>query len=266
LLHRKIKPLLLRRTKSEVVKELPPKTEIVQKIPLSDSQKDLYETLRGTMNQTIRAAIEAKGLNNCKLVVLDALMKLRQVCCHPDLVQWPEKPKHLESSKLTHLMSLTEKGIKEGRRLLLFSSFTSMLEKIETELDGRNIRYCKITGETKDRQEEVRKFQAEDSPFPVFLISLKAGGTGLNLTRADMVIHYDPWWNPAAERQATDRAYRIGQKNPVFVYKLITEETVEDKILQLQEKKKDLVDNLLTNKGTLADLNEELIQDILNGW
>jgi SNF2 family DNA or RNA helicase len=180
-------------------------------------------------------------------MILDALLKLRQVCCDPRLVKL-DKAKHVDqSAKLELLMTLLPEMLEEGRKVLLFSQFTSMLALIEEELIANHIVYAKLTGQTKNRDEVIAHFQEGDAK--VFLISLKAGGTGLNLTAADTVIHYDPWWNPAAEQQATDRAYRIGQDKPVFVYKLITEDTVEEKILKLQEKKQMLANGLYSDGG-----------------
>ena len=170
--------------------------------------------------------------------MLDALLKLRQVCCDPRLVKTPAAAKVKESAKLELLTSLLPELIAEGRRVLLFSQFTSMLALIEAELDARRIDYVKLTGETRDRKTPVERFQR--GAVPLFLISLKAGGTGLNLTAADTVIHYDPWWNPAVEQQATDRAHRIGQDKPVFVYRLLAAGTVEERMRALQQRKTDL--------------------------
>ena len=168
-------------------------------------------------------------------MILDALLKLRQACCDPRLLSLESARNVHASAKLEMLMDLLPELLAEGRRVLLFSQFTTMLSLIEVELFQRGLPYVKLTGQTRDRATPVERFQSGE--VPLFLISLKAGGTGLNLTAADTVIHYDPWWNPAVEQQATDRAYRIGQDKPVFVYKLITEGTVEEKILGLQARK-----------------------------
>jgi len=204
-------------------------------VELEGGQRDLYETIRLMMDDKVRKAISAKGLERSRIIVLDALLKLRQVCCDPRLVKLDTAKKVKKSAKLERLMELLPELIEEGRRVLLFSQFTSMLELIEPELAKHGIDYVKITGDTKDRETPVKRFQAGE--VPLFLISLKAGGTGLNLTAADTVIHYDPWWNPAVEKQATDRAHRIGQDKPVFVYKLIVKDGVEEAIQQLKEKK-----------------------------
>lgn len=236
-LAKRVKPFMLRRTKKEVVTELPSKTEIIRRVELEGEQRDLYETIRVSMHEKVRQEIAARGVEKSHIIVLDALLKLRQVCCDPALLKSVEAAKTVkESAKLDELMDFLPQMIEEGRKILLFSQFTSMLSRIEDRLTALGIEYVMITGQTKDRETPVREFQ--EGKVPLFLISLKAGGTGLNLTAADTVIHYDPWWNPAVEDQATDRAYRIGQDKPVFVYKMITTGTVEDKILDMQEIKR----------------------------
>jgi len=244
-LRARLGPLILRRTKDQVATELPPKTILVHPVDLTSAQRDLYETVRATMDKQVREAIAARGLEQSQFAILDALLKLRQICCHPALLklQTDDAKKAKRSAKLDYLFELLDTLFAEGRRVLLFSQFTSMLELIERELNVRRISYLKLTGDSKDRGSLVERFQ--NDPIPIFLISLKAGGTGLNLTAADTVIHFDPWWNPAAEAQATDRAYRIGQDKPVFVHKLICSGTVEDRIHQLQQKKSLLADSLL---------------------
>ncbi len=242
-LARRIAPFLLRRTKAEVAQDLPAKTDIPRTCELVGAQRDLYETIRATMQDKVRTAIAEQGFKKSQIVILDALLKLRQVCCDPRLLAIPAARRVKESAKLELLMSLLPDMLAEGRRILLFSQFTSMLTLIEQELDEREIDFVKLTGQTRDRETPVNRFQAGE--VPLFLISLKAGGTGLNLTAADTVIHYDPWWNPAVEDQATGRAHRIGQLNPVFVYKLYTEGTVEEKILALQERKRSMVAGVL---------------------
>ncbi|MHA3738751.1 DEAD/DEAH box helicase [Pseudomonas sp. Eth.TT006] len=233
----RIKPFLLRRKKDQVATELPPKTEIVHWVDLSDGQRDVYETVRVAMDKKVRDEIARSGVARSQIIILEALLKLRQVCCDLRLINMPLTAKALRSGsgKLVSLMEMLEELLGEGRRILLFSQFTSMLALIEQELQQREIAYSLLTGETKDRRTPVKDFQG--GKVSLFLISLKAGGTGLNLTAADTVIHFDPWWNPAVENQATDRAYRIGQNNPVFVYKLIARGTVEEKIQALQQEK-----------------------------
>jgi len=243
LLARRVAPFLLRRKKEQVVTELPPKTEIVQNVELTGAQRDLYESVRLAMHERVRAEVDAKGLSRAHIIILDALLKLRQICCHPQLLSLASAQKVKESAKLELLMDLLPEMLDEGRRILLFSQFTSMLALIEAELASKKIPYVLLTGQTRDRATPVAQFQKGE--VPLFLISLKAGGTGLNLTAADTVIHYDPWWNPAVENQATDRAHRIGQDKKVFVYKLMTVGTVEEKIAALQARKRELVEGLL---------------------
>ncbi|MEN5240146.1 MULTISPECIES: DEAD/DEAH box helicase [Pseudomonas] len=240
----RIRPFLLRRTKEQVATELPAKTEMIHWVELSDAQRDTYEAVRVAMDKKVRDEIARNGAARSQIIILDALLKLRQVCCDLRLVQGTEsKGNFADKGKLGSLLEMLEELLSEGRKVLLFSQFTSMLALIEFELEKRGIRYSLLTGDTRDRRAPVQQFQNGDSE--VFLISLKAGGTGLNLTAADTVIHYDPWWNPASENQATDRAYRIGQDKPVFVFKLITRGTVEEKIQQLQQEKAALAAGLL---------------------
>lgn len=245
----RIMPFLLRRHKEDVARELPAKNEITHWVELSDAQRDLYETVRLAMDSKVREEIDRKGLARSQIVILEALLKLRQVCCDLRLVKNQAAPHARSSSsgKLDSLLEMLTGMIGEGRRVLLFSQFTSMLALIEEALTKRGIRYVTLTGSTRDRRAPVERFQAGE--VPLFLISLKAGGTGLNLTAADTVIHYDPWWNPAVENQATDRAYRIGQDKPVFVYRLITRGTVEERIQQLQRRKAELAAGVLEGTG-----------------
>ncbi len=239
----RVAPFLLRRTKDQVLQDLPSCTEIVRWVELSGAQRDLYEALRVAFDKKLRDALAAHGVGRSQIVILDALLKLRQACCDPRLVKLDSARNVTASAKLEELLRLVEELLDEGRRILLFSQFTTMLDLIEAELQQRGIGYTKLTGQTHDRDTPVRDFQ--EGRVPVFLISLKAGGTGLNLTAADTVIHYDPWWNPAAEAQATARAHRIGQDKPVFVYKLLGRGTVEEKILALQTRKQGLAEHLL---------------------
>ena len=257
-LARRVRPFLLRRTKAEVASELPPKTEIIRTVELAGAQRDLYESVRVTVDRAVRAEIERVGLAKSQIAILDALLKLRQVCCDPRLVKMTAARLVAESAKLALLAEMVPKLIEEGRRILIFSQFTSMLALIEEKLHELGIDYVLLTGDTRDRERPVKRFQALE--VPVFLISLKAGGTGLNLTAADTVIHYDPWWNPAVETQATDRAHRIGQLQPVFVYKLIVAGSVEERIVEMQHRKADIASAILAGtdlaatKLTQADL------------
>jgi hypothetical protein len=260
-LRQRLAPLILRRTKDEVAKELPPKTELIHLIELHTAQKDLYETVRATMNKRVRDAIAARGMDGFQMVFLEALLKLRQICCDPRLLHDEFAQQVNDSAKLDFLTDLLGVLIEEGRRILLFSQFTSMLSLIEEHLVRQSIPYLKLTGASKDRGALVAEFQS--GKVPLFLISLKAGGTGLNLTAADTVIHYDPWWNPAVEAQATDRAYRIGQDKPVFVHKLICQDTVEQRIHQMQHEKKALADDLLANPGIMRKVDTEMMNALL---
>jgi SNF2 family DNA or RNA helicase len=254
LLHRKLKPFILRRTKENVVKELPPKTEIIKYTQFGEKQAKLYETIRITMEEKVKEAIANKGLNASHLTILDALLKLRQVCCDPRLLKL-NKDIH-ESAKLDLFLEIIDELLEEDRKILVFSQFTSMLAIIEKELQIREIEYVKLTGATKNREKVINEFK--NSGVKIFLISLKAGGVGLNLTEADTIIHYDPWWNPAVENQATDRAYRIGQDKPVFVYKLIVENTIEQKIIELQKKKANIQNSVYDENDVNFDKNELL--------
>ena len=252
---RRVRPFLLRRTKSGVAADLPPKHTILRRISLGPEQRELYETIRGTLHDTVRQQLARLGAAQGSIVMLDALLKLRQVCCDPRLVKLPSARLVAGSSKLDDLMDMIGEMVLEGRRILLFSQFTSMLDLVKPRLAEAGIGFVELRGDTRDRAEPVRAF--ENGQVPLFLISLKAGGRGLNLTSADTVIHYDPWWNPAAEEQASDRAHRIGQTKPVFVYKLIAADTVEDRILQLQQRKADLASIALNGDGELAALDVE---------
>lgn len=248
-LNRRLAPFLLRRTKDAVVKELPPKTEIIQYVELDGPQRDLYETIRIAMEEKVRKEVAKLGLSRSHIIILDALLKLRQVCCDPRLLKVDSSMKKAaKSAKMELLTDMLPELIAEGRRILIFSTFTEMLGLIEQLLNELKLPFVKLTGQTKDRKTPIEQFQ--NGEVPLFLISLKAGGTGLNLTAADTVIHFDPWWNPAAENQATDRAHRIGQDKPVFVYKIVTKGTVEEKIIAMQAKKQALADGIYSDKST----------------
>jgi SNF2 family DNA or RNA helicase len=241
-LRARLTPFILRRTKQLVATELPLKVETVMSVELGGKQADLYETIRLSMEQAVRQAITDKGLAKSQIAILDALLKLRQVCCDPRLVKTEAATKVKTSAKLEQLMEMLPEMLAEGRRILLFSQFTSMLSLIEDELRQRKLNWTKLTGQTQKRDEVISRFTSGE--VPIFLISLKAGGVGLNLPQADTVIHYDPWWNPAAENQATDRAHRIGQTQSVWVIKLVAQGTIEERILALQERKAELAREL----------------------
>jgi superfamily II DNA or RNA helicase len=267
-LKKQVAPFILRRLKKDVAKDLPPKVENVVYCELTSAQQKLYlKLLEQTKADVFSVTAEGKAKSSTQ--ILGALLRLRQVCCDPRLLSADLSDGVTESGKLEALTDMLEELISEGHRVLLFSQFVEMLKLIRPWLDKKGIPYEYLTGETPPdkRAEAVERFN-NTTTSPVFLISLKAGGTGLNLTGADYVIHYDPWWNPAAEDQATDRAHRIGQTKSVFVYRFIARGTVEEKILKLQARKRELVDAILTtNKGaagklfTLDDLRDILTPD-----
>ncbi len=258
-LRRRVAPLILRRMKEDVAPELPAKTRVVKSIDLGGRQRELYEAIRVAAHAEVRKVVRSKGIAASTVDILGAIMKLRQACCDPRLVRIGSAREVERSAKLDALMTMVDDMLARGRRILVFSQFTSMLQIISAQLSARQVRHVTLTGATRDRQALVDEFQA--GLAPVFLISLKAGGTGLNLTRADTVIHYDPWWNPAAQAQATDRAYRIGQDKPVFVYDLIVAGSVEERILALQERKRALADGILSREG--GALSAEEVEDLL---
>jgi len=255
-LRARITPFMLRRTKALVAGELPPKVETVMPVEMTGAQADLYETIRLGMEKTVREALQSKGLAKSQITILDALLKLRQVCCHPQLVPLDAANKVKTSAKLEQLMALLPEMLAEGRRILLFSQFTSMLTLIEAELKKRQLPWVKLTGQSQRRDAIIEQFTG--GQVPLFLISLKAGGVGFNLPQADTVIHYDPWWNPAVEAQATDRAHRIGQTQSVWVIKLVAQGTIEERILALQERKAQLASSLY---GDAAGRKEPLFTE-----
>ena len=259
----RIRPFILRRTKSAVATELPPKHTILRRIVLAPDQRELYETIRETMHARVAQGIAERGIARSHVLVLDALLKLRQVCCDPRLVKLANTDLTGSSSKLADMLEMVSEMIAEGRRILLFSQFTSMLDLMKAPLTAAGIRFVELRGDTADRAEPVRAFEAEE--VPLFLISLKAGGRGLNLVSADTVIHYDPWWNPAVEDQASDRAHRIGQTKSVFVYKLIAADTVEERIVEMQERKAALANIALTEDGVALPAMDEDDIDYLFG-
>lgn len=260
-LNQRLSPIFLRRNKELVAKDLPPKTEIIERVEFDEHQRDLYEMVRIRVYDNLLQEFQKKGINASKIAILDAILKLRQVCCDPRLLKTKQKKQGAKSAKLGHLMGMIPQLIEGGSRVLLFSQFTSMLELIEAELHAEGIEYSILTGQTINRQEQVARFQ--NRQVPLMLLSLKAGGVGLNLTEADTVIHYDPWWNPAVENQATDRAHRIGQTKKVFIYKLIVNGSIEEKILDLQQRKKTLASVMSEEHGTQSlDLSRDDIDEI----
>ncbi|MGL5136277.1 MAG: SNF2-related protein [Beijerinckiaceae bacterium] len=262
LLARRIRPFILRRTKAEVARDLPPKTEITETVQLEGAQRDLYETIRLAMQKKVRDALARQGLARSHIIVLDALLKLRQASLDPRLLKEQGATAQAGSAKLRRLMELLAILIDEQRRVVVFSQFTGMLDLIEEQLAVASISFVRLDGQSRNRTELTQLFQ--DGDAPVFLVSLKAGGVGLNLTAADTVILFDPWWNPAVEDQAIDRVHRIGQGKPVFVHRLVAEGTVEEKMEALKTKKRKIAaalfdaDGQITGNLTEADLEELL--------
>lgn len=258
-LKKQIEPFVLRRTKGEVLTELPDKTVTILNNEMSEEQYNIYMSYMAQARKEIMSQIDINGFEKSQIKILSLLMRLRQICCHPKLFL---REYEGESSKLNQCIEIIQDAVLGGHKILLFSSYTSMFEIIEEKLKNIGVKYLKLTGQTKvgERIELVDKFNTDEN-IKVFLISLKAGGTGLNLTGADMVIHYDPWWNLSAENQATDRTYRIGQKRNVQVYKLITKNSIEEKIYELQQKKAKLIDNMLSTDATF--INKLSKDDIL---
>lgn len=248
-LKQKLMPFILRRTKDQVLKELPQKTEILHYCELTDKQKSIYKEIAEYSKSEIFKNIDSKGMEKSYFSILTALLRLRQICCHPGLISKDPNTPLDDSGKIQELFPLLEEIIDEGHRILLFSQFVEMLQIIQGGIDQFGWESVYLDGSTKNRQAVIDEFQ-ENPNIKVFLLSLKAGGVGINLTAADYVIHFDPWWNPAVENQATDRAHRIGQEKPVFVYRLITRDTIEEKIHNMQQRKKELADSLITDEAS----------------
>ncbi|MCK4259619.1 MAG: SNF2 helicase associated domain-containing protein [Halanaerobiales bacterium] len=260
-LKQRVAPFILRRNKAEVLTELPKKMVQVSKVSMTQLQEDTYKTILSQVRHDVLSAVQEKGFLRSQITVLSALTKLRQICNHPKLIL-QDLDEKISSGKLEALLEIVREAIASGHKMLIFSQFVKMLRIIEDEFKNAGVTYEYLDGSTKNRMERVKKFN-EDPAINAFLISLKAGGTGLNLTSADIVIHVDPWWNPMVENQATDRAYRIGQKNKVMVYKLITAGSVEEKMLRLQEKKKNIFDAVIEqNTGALERLTWEDVQEL----
>jgi superfamily II DNA or RNA helicase len=252
LLAQRVRPFVLRRRKEDVARELPPRTEVIKRVQLQGRQRELYESVRVAADEQVRRVLRRNSFAGAQITILDALLKLRQVCCDPYLLKGVKPVRTMRRAKLELLRDMLPELIEEGRRVLVFSQFTGMLALIEAELDALQLPWLSLTGDTspQKRGELVRKFQ--EKTVPVLLVSLKAGGVGLNLTTADTVIHVDPWWNPAVEQQATARAHRIGQDQPVFVYKLVVEGSIEERILELQARKAALAEGVLGSDGGTA--------------
>ena len=262
-LKRKLHPFLLRRLKKHVAKDLPPKIERIASCKLTADQLLVYQQLLNASKNRIEKMVEKDGFNKSRMEILKTLLRLRQTCNHIDLLHLKDIKSKNPSGKMDLFFSLLNEAIDSSHRILVFSQFTGMLSILKNELEKKDIKYCYLDGSTKNRQDIVKLFNRDHS-IPVFLMSLKAGGTGLNLTGADMVIHFDPWWNPAVENQATDRAHRIGQKRTVYSVKLITKGTIEEKVVALQESKKNIIDSTLTTDDqVMQKLTWEDVQNLL---
>jgi SNF2 family DNA or RNA helicase len=240
-LRKRVRPYLLRRLKRQVATDLPPLTEIVERVAMSDAQRQVYDAVRQSVRRDVMDALGGDlGRPGATFQILEALLRMRQAACDPGLLP-SRHAAQAPSAKLDRLEELLVELVPDGHKTLVFSQWTGMLDRVERRLDALGIPFARLDGATRDRRAVVDRFQSADGP-PVFLVSLKAGGTGLNLTAADYVVHLDPWWNPAVEQQATDRAYRIGQDKPVVAIKIVAEDTVEERILELQEAKRELAD------------------------
>ena len=264
LLAQRVRPFILRRKKEEVATELPPKIEAIRRVQLQGRQRDLYESVRVAADEQVRRVLARKGFAGGQIAILDALLKLRQVCCDPYLLKGMLHERDMERAKLEQLRDMLPALVAEGRRVLVFSQFTEMLQLIEEELDTLGLPWLALTGATPPAVRGAVVAQFQTGTVSIFLVSLKAGGVGLNLTAADTVIHLDPWWNPAVEEQATARAHRIGQARTVFVYRLVVEGSIEERILELQSRKAALADSVLgSDNGLEVKFSAEDLQGLL---
>ncbi|MDR3320046.1 MAG: DEAD/DEAH box helicase [Desulfovibrio sp.] len=257
-LRARVRPFILRRTKAEVARDLPPKLEHVTFCALEDAQAELYTALARKLREQVLTDVDEKGIAKSQMSILDALLKLRQICCHPRLLKMelPGFTNNLSSGKFDAFKDMITEIVEGGHKVLVFSQFVRMLHIIRQWLEVEKMPFCYLDGASKERLEIVDRFNNNQN-IPIFLISLKAGGTGLNLTSADYVIHYDPWWNPAVESQATDRTHRIGQTRQVFSYKLICENTVEEKIVKLQDSKRDIAETIIPGSDTWKSFSRD---------
>jgi SNF2 family DNA or RNA helicase len=259
---RAVRPFLLRRTKAQVLSDLPEKTEQTIFCELGESQRKAYDELREHYRLELSGRIGRMGMGKSRIAVLEALLRLRQTACHPGLVD----PARIDEpgAKLETLLAQLEEVLDEGHKVLVFSQFTSFLAILRRQLDARSMPYEYLDGKTTDRQARVTHFQ-EDPECKLFLVSLKAGGQGLNLTAADYIYILDPWWNPAVEAQAVDRAHRIGQTRRVFAYRLIARDTVEEKIVALQDRKRELAESIVrADESLITSLTAEDVELLLS--
>jgi SNF2 family DNA or RNA helicase len=259
---RAVRPYLLRRTKTQVLSDLPEKTEQTLFCELGEEQRKAYDELREHYRLELSGRIGRMGIGRSRIAVLEALLRLRQTACHPGLVD----PARIDdpAAKLDTLLEQLSEVIDEGHKVLVFSQFTSFLSIVRRRLEDRSITYEYLDGKTTDRQARVQRFQ-EDAECRLFLVSLKAGGQGLNLTAADYIYILDPWWNPAVEAQAVDRAHRIGQTRRVFAYRLIARDTVEEKIVALQDRKRELAESIVrADESMVSSLTAEDVEMLLS--
>jgi superfamily II DNA or RNA helicase len=266
LLAHRVRPFILRRRKDEVLTELPPKTEVLRRVALQGQQRALYESVRLAADEQVRKVLLKDKTAGAPLAVLAALLKLRQVCCDPRLLLGSATPPTMESAKLEWLCDMLPGLVQQGRRVLVFSQFTALLALVRQALEPLSLPCLLLTGRTPPaaRDAVVQQFQAQTPACPLMLVSLKAGGVGLNLTAADTVIHLDPWWNPAVEQQASDRAHRIGQDQPVFVYRLVAEGSIEERMLALQARKSALAEGVLgRDAGHATKFSVQELSDLL---
>ena len=260
-LHRRVKPYVLRRLKQQVAPELPELTEMVIRCEMSTAQRTVYDAVRMAARADVQRAIAERGVGRSTFQVLEALLRMRQACCDPSLLPG-EAGQGAPSCKLDRLEELLVDVVDKDHKLLIFSQWTGLLDRVEPRLKALGLDWVRLDGSTRNRQQVIDAFQHEDGP-PIFLLSLKAGGTGLNLTAADYVVHLDPWWNPAVEQQATDRAHRIGQDKPVVSCRFIAENSVEERILELQESKRELAEVALgSDGGFVKSLNADELRSL----
>jgi SNF2 family DNA or RNA helicase len=260
-----VRPFFLRRTKEEVLTELPPKLEFPTLCELTDEQREVYRAVLAQGRREVFEHSGKAGKGRDRIAVLTTLLRLRQVCCHLGLLPTGDEKRIWKepSAKMDRTFELIDEAIDGGHRVLLFSQFVRVLHLLRDEAKRRELRFCYLDGQTVERQAEVDRFQ-NDADISLFFISLKAGGTGLNLTGADTVIHFDPWWNPAVEEQATSRAHRMGQSRSVSAYKLIAAGTVEEKIQALQARKKELFQaSMGSDEAFVEKLSGEDLEELL---
>jgi non-specific serine/threonine protein kinase len=254
---------VLRRLKKDVMKDLPPKIEQISYCELEPTQAKIYAQMAASAREIATKSINEKGFEKSRMVILTLILRLRQICCHP-LIAGVDLGHRSVSGKMELLKETVDELLAGGHKVLIFSQFVQMLKIMEEHLNREKITYAYMDGSSKDRQEEVNRFNSDPS-LRVFLLSLKVGGVGLNLTSADTVIIYEPWWNPAVENQAIDRVHRIGQSNSVLAYRLITKGTIEEKMLELQNRKRFLMDALvLSEEGVGKKLDWEDIKFLLD--